>query len=232
MNHPRVTEQHFPLSQLPAELRNKIYLYAFGAPHFRIEALDRRHGHGYRLYSAICSDSAEMWGWIQTQKQGPLRSFKEPHPNTGILLTSRQISAEAFDDSPSLTAFVVATPDTSLAVMTNLILTLTFQPAEIISLNWIHHLSICLGKMQGLRVFQVAVWSFHLDLWNPRQRMTKCVGDYKQSAVLPRLERGLVIFTGEQPSEKREKLDTETISPLELCYEIAGLLKGSSDIQS
>lgn len=86
--------------------------------------------------------------------------------------------------------------------------------------------------MHSLRFLDVAIWSFPLGPSNPSQRRTKRVGDYKQSPVLPRLERGLVIFTGEIPFEWRDNIDTATISPLELCYEISSLIKGSPEIQS
>ena len=183
-----------------------------------------------------------MWGWDQWHN-GPIRGFKARHSNIGILLGNRQISREAlnilyskttfhFDDIPSLNAFVTATPDTSLAVMTNLTLTLTFQRPEIITLNWTYQLSICLGKMQSLRFLDLSIWSSGLGPSNPRQRRTKCVGDYKQSALLPRLERGLVIFTGDKSFTRRDTIDTITISPLELCYEIAGLIKGVPETHS
>ena len=164
-----------------------------------------------------------------------MRNFQRGQVYVGALLVNQQISEEAlstlysttvfhFDDMESLIGFVMATPDTHLAMIASLILTITLSPSDKIPGTWLYYLSTSvLGKMRALKVFEVSVWAIYS---NPHHRVSMCYGDFKMSPALPCLKRGSVTFIGDKPLQSRTSEGTWHIRPPGFGLDIADLIEG------
>ena len=81
--------------------------------------------------------------------------------------------------------------------------------------------------MHGLKKIEITIWVSHVKA---NKRYTECIADYKQSAVLLNLNRGVVSFTGVKSITKSRQKTTGNLLPYELAVEIARLIKGDGKI--
>ena len=150
-----------------------------------------------------------------------------------MLLLNRQISEEAshvlysaptfhFDDPESLAVFLLATPERHLAVITKLIITIILHPEQSAPAAWMQYIaSGVIGKMKGLKVFEVCIWATYPEPYLRESRQFEKLGNSK---YMPCLERGIVAVVEDRP--RRRKAFRNALGAARLAHMIADLIIG------